>query len=256
MRPDFSANRHEIKYIMHAERAEVLRKSLSDVLIADAHTSSVSGGYYNHSIYFDSYGFQRYLEKHEGQDRRIKIRLRSYREFKDAAPRRRFLELKHRLGGIVKKDRLEITDAEGERLLRNPTTPSPGFDSGSTVARTFMYHANNSLLRPVVSLQYHRTAYYSPIYPGVRITFDRMFVAARDVTLPEHQTAVPSIPAINPNLRIVELKYNNQVPRVFLERFRAHDLRQVTFSKYATAIEAVTLSITDQIARASQQAFS
>ncbi len=239
MTPDFSANRFEIKYVMHAATAKNLQVSLSDIVVPDDHSSSVSEGYYNHSIYFDSYSLQRYLEKHEGNDQRIKIRLRSYRDSPDAEAKQHSLELKHRLGGIVKKDRVVITVAQAKRLLRSNLSISECLDVESPVLQTYAYHAKVSHLRPIIAVQYHRAAYHTQLYPGVRITFDRRVMASKDTSLPGLGRAIPHVPALNPRFMVVELKYNDQVPRLLINRIREHEGRQATFSKYATAMEKI-----------------
>jgi len=39
---------------------------------------------------------------------------------------------------------------------------------------------------------------------------------------------------------MIELKYNNKLPKIFISKIRELELRQVTFSKYTTALEVCT----------------
>jgi hypothetical protein len=42
---------------------------------------------------------------------------------------------------------------------------------------------------------------------------------------------------LSPHFAMIELKYNNKLPKVFVSKIQELELRQVTFSKYATALE-------------------
>ena len=118
-------NRYEIKYLVPAHRMPAIRKSLEEFLTRDRNGFH-DGGYYCHSIYFDSPDHYFYQEKREGDLVRIKPRIRSYRASPDTPPATLFLELKGRYDRIIAKRRSPISRETADRLLTH--VPS-GFES-------------------------------------------------------------------------------------------------------------------------------
>ncbi len=70
---------------------------------------------------------------------------------------------------------------------------------------------------------------------NVRVTFDRAIQCSRQTTLDNPNDAF--IYALPADQLIVELKYNDKVPRMLLERFNALGMQQETFSKFAISVE-------------------
>jgi len=68
-------NRYEIKYLLGASRLADVQAALKDFLRLDANGSR-DGGYYVHSIYFDSPDMRFLREKFEGDLIRVKPRIR------------------------------------------------------------------------------------------------------------------------------------------------------------------------------------
>ena len=232
--PQAYTNRYEIKYLIAARDVARVRGALAGLLEPDANNGK-SGGYINHSIYFDTPNYRYYSEKHEGQLARIKPRLRFYRPAYGAPAKATFLELKGRYDRIVAKRRTGLGQGMAEALL-NGASPGAVFgDSRDAVAREFAYLADRFNLQPAVTVIYHREAFFSSLYKSLRITLDSRLqcsLATRPDTPPS--SYIEGLPG---GETVLEVKYNDQIPRILLSRFHALGLQQRTFSKYAVSLE-------------------
>ncbi len=227
-------NRFEIKYLVEARRLPEIHAALRDFLCLDVNGVH-GGGYYVHSIYFDSPDFRFYREKSEGDLIRVKPRIRTYRTSLDGPPTGMFLELKGRYNRIVEKRRTRIDPALARELLCETPFDPKGRTAGSSVLGEFQYLSHRFRLAPCVSVLYHRTAYFGAFYPDLRMTFDRMILCspATSLTVPSEDFAQ----ALPCSKLVIELKYNDKVPRLLLRRLNSLGLQRHTFSKYATALE-------------------
>ena len=232
--PPAFTNRYEIKYLLGAERLAEVQAALRDYLLLDANGSE-DGGYYVHSVYFDSpdLGFLR--EKFEGQLTRVKPRIRAYRRSLDGAPSALFLELKGRHDRIVQKRRCAIERPFAELLLTQTPVHPNGWSAKHTVLGEFQYMSHRLRLIPTVSVLYHRTAYFGTLWPNLRITFDRLMLCS-----PATGLATPSqsfMQAVPFGQTVMELKFNDKAPLSLLRQIRSLGLQQRTFSKYAVSVE-------------------
>ncbi len=227
-------NRFEIKYLVEARRLPEIHAALRDFLTLDANGVH-AGGYYTHSIYFDSPDFRFYREKSEGDLIRVKPRIRTYRTSLDGPPTGMFLELKVSYNRSIEKLRTRIDPALARELLRETPFDPKGRTAGSSVLDEFQYLSHRFRLAPCVSVLYHRTAYFGAFYPDLRMTFDRMILCspATSLTTPSEDFAQ----ALPCNQLVIELKYNDKIPRLLLRRLNNLGLQWHTFSKYAAALE-------------------
>ena len=197
-------------------------------------------GYYNYSIYFDTLTYRFYREKHEGLLYRIKPRIRVYRDTLDGNISRVFLEFKIRHDRIVKKERTEITQNMMRQILSGCSEyiKKENELNSDPVIRRFYSLTKRYYLKPKVVVYYNRSAFYSELYPNVRITFDSNLRGSLTVTGDALSGAFSYI--LSPHFSIIELKYNNKLPKIFISKIRELELRQATFSKYTTALEVCT----------------
>lgn len=241
--PDFSSNRFEIKYLVPVRDLQRIKDRLADMMVADQHHGDLNDGYFNHSIYFDTPDFGHYFQKHEGMNQRMKVRMRVHRDSPDGPPTRIFLELKHRLGRIVKKDRHPLDEKAAEALLAHhgvsglDLDPDHAGETPNPVLPAFYYLVKRFTMRPVVSILYHRAAFHMPLYPNVRITFDTGVKASSLTGLSIPLSSFR--PCLDPRHAVIELKYFRSVPRLITRRFNELGLNQVTLSKYAVGIETI-----------------
>jgi hypothetical protein len=241
--PDLSNNRFEIKYLVPARDVQQIKSALANLMVEDPHTGTINNGYYNHSIYFDNDGLDLYREKHEGQNLRVKVRMRGHKDAIDCAPGRLFLELKHRQGAIGTKERYILDPDEARDILSSNIIPvfKLGDETVNNVPETLHYLRRRDNFRPVVSILYHRAAYHVPAYPGVRITFDTGVQASSITSFDAPMTSFR--PCLDPRDCVIELKYNQTAPRLLLKRLNELGLRQVTLSKYAVGLQTIYRNI-------------
>lgn len=227
-------NRYEIKYLVAPERLPEIDAVLGEALRRDVNGVH-EGGYYVHSIYFDSPDYRYYREKIEGDLVRVKPRLRSYRTSLDGPPTGIFLELKGRYDRIVHKRRVSIDRLLAERLLYQTPVHPNGWAAESPVLSEFQYLSHRFQLRPCVSVLYHRTAYFGAYWPNLRMTFDRIVLCSPATSL---NAASEDFAQIIPcGQTVMEVKYNDKLPRFILSQLYSLGLQQRTFSKYATSLE-------------------
>ena len=227
-------NRYEIKYLVAPERLPEIDASLGEFLRRDVNGVH-DGGYYVHSIYFDSPDYRFYREKTEGQLVRLKPRLRLYRTSLDGPPTGIFLELKGRYDRIVHKRRVSTDQPLAERLLHQTPVHPNGWATESPVLSEFQYLSHRFQLRPCVSVLYHRTAFFGAYWPDVRMTFDRMVLCSPATGL--NAASADFVQTIPCGQTVVEMKYNDKLPRFMLNRLHSLGLQQRSFSKYATSLE-------------------
>lgn len=227
-------NRYEIKYLVPSAKIPEVRETLSGFFDCDPNGDG-SGAYVNYSIYFDSGNYRFYNEKKEGEQIRIKPRIRLYRRSPTAPPSAMFLELKGRYERIVEKRRVPIDQDLAERLLSpGPLRLTPA-ETQSSVLAEFSYLHQRYALRPVNTVVYYRTAFNGRFQNDLRMTFDEELRCslATDLTIAPSQTLV----VVPPTQFILELKYSGKVSGLLLSKLRRLGLEQQTLSKFALSME-------------------
>ncbi len=228
------ANRYEIKYLLGADRLADVQAAMRDYLRLDANGSE-NGGYYVHSIYFDSPDLRFLREKFEGQLTRVKPRIRSYRASLDGPPSGIFLEMKGRYDRIVEKRRCPIDRPLAEVLLTQTPVHPNGWSSMHSVLGEFQYMSHRFRLVPSVTVLYHRTAYFGTFWPNLRITFDRLLLCSPSTGL--RTPSADFVQAVPCGQTVMELKYTDKMPLALLGCINGFGLQQRSFSKYAVSVE-------------------
>ena len=216
-----------------------IRKSLEGLIMPDSFNVGEKG-YYNYSIYFDTSSYKFYREKHEGLLYRVKPRIRFYRNTLDGPISKIFLEFKIKHDRIVKKERTEISKEMMNSILSGD--PKFGLKDDSlandpVISRLYSF-TKKYYLKPKVVVYYNRSAFYSDLYPNIRLTIDsniRGSLAVGGDALSDSFSYI-----LPPHFSMIELKYNNKLPKIFISKIQELELRQATFSKYATALEVCT----------------
>lgn len=236
MNRSWRTQRYEIKYLVSQAQLPDLRQKFLQYMRYDSNVDPETRGYFNHSIYFDSPRLHYYLEKHEGLKSRIKPRLRAYRATSDGPPTGLFLELKSRSERVVFKQRDQVTADFAQRLL-NPSRLA--FDdeiANSETLSRFYYILRRFSVTPQVTVLYHREAFQSDYFPGLRVTFDSRLQSSNLFTLDASPSAFRYV--IPADTAVLEIKFNKKIPGIVLDDIRHFGLSQVTFSKFATSLEA------------------
>lgn len=227
-------NRYEIKYLLGAGQLADVQAALQDHLRRDANGSH-DGGYYVHSIYFDSPDMRFLRQKYEGDLTRVKPRIRTYRSSLDGPSAGLFLELKGRYDRIVQKRRCPIDRSLAKLLLTETPVHPNGWSAKHTVLGEFLYMSHRFQLVPAVSVLYHRTAFFGAYWPNLRITFDRLVLCSPATGLDApSEDFMQTIPC---SQTVMELKYNDKLPLSLLRRINSLGLQQRSFSKYAMSVQ-------------------
>jgi hypothetical protein len=156
--------RHELKYNIDDFQYQLLRKKLSVVLKPDPHAGP-DGSYHIRSLYFDDCKNTALEEKTSGVSRRKKYRMRIY----NCSDEYIKFERKSKWDHYVFKESVRLTREEAERIIAGDIAFLS--NSENSLLRTFYLDCRNTLLRPVVLVDYQREAYIHPV-GNVRITFD------------------------------------------------------------------------------------
>ena len=217
-------NRSEYKYLLPLKDACELQRKLNLLLQRDAHC--LQDPYRIRSLYFDTPDNRDYHENLAGLECRRKIRLRTYDPGADTCK----LELKEKKGEFSHKTSLFLSRADAERLMQGErqvllqNCPSPDALRIYTEMETHAY-------RPSALIEYERMAYLYPSF-DVRITFDAEIRSSESC-----QDLFVKAPVYTPLLLngvILEVKFNEHLPRFLTGVFRSFRLNRRAFSKYAS----------------------
>ncbi len=238
--------RYELKYTIPFSQVADISAFVEPYCSLDYHSSLSPDKFYQvNSLYFDSPDFVLLRNRLAGLHDRFNMRVRTY----GAEPREPwFLEVKRKIGDIIRKYRARVKAGDLARIL------DPGLDVGQFLmnpgdaknAELFrrLAHAYNAV--PVVQTTYRRKAYFSTCDDYARVTFDRgLRFQARDAYDP-----IPSEAAFAPSdletifdegtSVILELKCPAQnVPLWMVDLVRTFELRRRGFSKYSAGMAQV-----------------
>jgi len=188
------------------------------------------------SIYFDNSGLSAYQEKMAGCGFRKKMRVRSY-EQSVLVDTPIFLEIKRKKGEIIIKDRMMMKPEECQNFLSGESTPL-WVDSLLEAEKDFLSECrwlyDFNCMRPVVYISYKRCAFVDKIRNNFRVTFDydinsTLVNGDMNFGILEDQDDKGPI--------VMEVKYNETMPKWFYDIIKKHNLWRSAFSKYCFGIQ-------------------
>ena len=166
----------------------------------------------------------------------MKPRIRLYRNVTDFEVNSLFLEFKQKNDRSVFKNRVEIDTQTAMELLAGRDQPYVEMVESKNKTKELFYQLSKKyLLRPKVAVNYKRFAYVSQLYPKLRVTVDQSLEASLDISLDAKKSSFVNI--LSPRYTLIEFKYDSQLPKFLSSIIRAHELKNVTFSKYSNAME-------------------
>ena len=192
--------RHEYKYLISWEAAELLKRRLPAMMARDPHAGK-SGQYTIRSLYFDDPRFSAYAEKMDGIRDREKFRLRCYNY--DTSFIR--LEKKEKIGELTRKTAQTVTE---ETVRRWQSGDWSALADGEFLQEFRLKMAGG--LRAAVLVDYDRTPFVCNA-GQTRITLDeniRTRPYAPDLWAPH--TAM--MPVLEPGQVVLEVKFNDFLP--------------------------------------------
>ena len=164
--------RHELKFILSRQEAEILKYRLSLLMDVDTNSKSEDNTYFIRSLYFDDIYDSAYYEKIDGLEKREKYRIRIY-NLDDSFIR---LERKEKDRDLTNKVQTKITREDTINFINGD------FDlvntNGNQLLEDFVMKHRTHNIKPSVIVDYKRLAYTYPI-EEIRVTFDEEIKSGR-----------------------------------------------------------------------------
>jgi len=255
------AERYELKFPVTTDECRRVLRAARAGLVPDAHGRDAT--YRIASLYFDTADHAAYWEKVDGERRRSKFRLRYYsvddpvRGIVGTA----FMEIKHRVGNMVLKERVRLTPDGGRALLENPgllrdierhTDPADGWRRATLAA--IARAASLGGFGGACVITYVRQAWEGSRDRRLRVTVDTDLRALRpsgafDVA-PRRGASL-----LAADRAILEVKFDGAIPRWLRDVLAGEGVRLERFSKYARGVEVLGLASATAVGRTPRPAF-
>lgn len=220
--------RHELKFLINYSDYRAVSLAASKILFPDE--NSGEDGYFIRSLYFDDLYDSAYLEKQAGVVRRRKHRIRIY-NYSDEVIK---FEIKDKFDSYISKISASITPEQCRSMIRGNFDFM--IDSDKQALRAGFVDARTRLLRPAVVVDYNREAFVME-EGNVRLTFDSK-LRAGFCTDDIFDDEMPTLPAIEPDRLIMEVKYDDYLPAVVRKLLSPVNSRATSQSKYVMCRDA------------------
>lgn len=215
--------RKEIKQAISYADYAILKSKLLHVMRLDKH-SGANGKYLIRSTYFDNFENKVLNEKKEGYINRDKYRVRIYGKSSSIIN----LERKSKRNNLTFKSKCAITQNEFEQMRIGDFLWMEKDDRA--LIRDLFHEMKYSQLKPMTVVDYEREAYTYP-YGNVRVTFDSKVQSSMRNTDMFNKN-LPMIDVLEPNLVILEVKYDEYLPDIIKFSLQSVDTRAEAYSKY------------------------
>lgn len=214
--------RTELKHEITKMDCYLLRNKLKHVMKADPHAKE-NGKYLIRSVYFDNFDHKVLTQKKEGYYERDKFRVRLYDYKMDYLN----LEKKSKRNNLTYKQKCRITPEEYEKMK---TGDLSWMENDSRMLIQDLYIQMNLFqLKPVTVVDYEREVFIYE-HGNVRVTFD----GAIKTSFRNNDVLNPDLAMVetNPDIVILEVKYDEFLPDVIKYLLQLGDRRKGTYSKY------------------------
>jgi SPX domain protein involved in polyphosphate accumulation len=236
--PKLTFKRYEFKYHLSRFDADRLVSSLlKNNMVWDPFVENKEEKDYTvTSLYFDSPDYKCYHEKISGLKNRYKLRLRIYDDYlKDE--QNVFLEIKRKTDMVILKDRVILSHEKYKKIFEEGEL---NFSSlifskrDQEVLEEFFYKKSVFNMLPAVFVKYKRKPLIGAFNDRFRITFDSEIKSSGGQGWLEKRD---DLIEISPGLVVMEVKFDNTLPKWFLKIIRKYELDRRPFSKYCSAVE-------------------
>ena len=217
--------RHELKFLVSDLTLEKLKYRLSSVMEIDEHQYGDS--YSIRSLYFDDLFDKCLNENLAGTDNRYKYRIRLYRGNSDYIN----LEKKYKYRGMTKKKSEPVNQASVLNCIEDNYYLPTG-DLSKELYTEYLH----SGMKPKCIVEYDRCAFIEPA-GNVRITFDMNLRGSSDVERFLDFSEDFMFPVLPAGTHILEVKYDEFLPRHILQLVDTNSLLRQSISKYALVRE-------------------
>ena len=214
--------RYEKKFLINSYQIELLKNNLLAALYLDSNIKSDDGSYFIRSLYFDDYKDTSYNQVIDGISKREKYRIRYY----NLDPSYITLEKKSKENNLGKKDKDKLTKEEVENFINGIEN-----NCDKPVVNELQNKMKTNFYKPVIIIDYLRRAFTYPIN-DVRITIDYNISCSYEINK-FFEKDINSIPLLDKNMAILEVKYNEFLPDVIKRVINIRNLEVTSFSKYS-----------------------
>lgn len=216
--------RHEYKYMIDAKQEGILRLKAQGTMRRDSHVRA-DGTYLIRSAYFDDLRDTCLSENFCGSDPRAKFRIRYYNFDSGWIS----LEKKSKVRGMCLKESCKLTVDECESFIRGHI-PNVTQDMPAVKSRLFTEMRLRGLV-PKVIVTYERIPF---CYSGgnVRVTFDRKITSSTDFGR-FLSGDYAQRPVLSCGDSILEVKWDEILPRHLKDMLKLDGLHWIAFSKYS-----------------------
>ncbi len=232
--------RNEIKYYVRPEEViDILDYSRAHIEHDEYALGMPDYRYTVRSLYYDSPTLDFYWEKIDGLKVRRKLRIRTYNTYTPEAVA--FLEIKRRYGSAVVKERAKYSFDEIVKLMSSPTNIWLSYEQssdGSLVLGKWVDNIIRWRLEPTMLIAYEREAYVGRYKDenNIRLTIDYN-VRARVTESVANMFKEDNMTHVTGDLCILELKFNNFMPKWMRGLVKELELSQRSISKYCLGID-------------------
>lgn len=215
--------RHEYKFMIDAKQERILQIRAMGVMQRDPHVRA-DGSYLVRSAYFDDIHDTCLSENLSGSDPRSKFRIRYYNSDTGWIS----LEKKTRVRGMCLKDSCRLTVEECETFLRGDV-PAVTEDMPAEKKKLLTEVWLRGLV-PKAIVTYERIPFS---YSGgsVRVTFDRKLTSSEEMSR-FLSGDYSERPVLSCGDSILEVKWNEVMPRHIKDVLKLEGLNWMAFSKY------------------------
>jgi len=222
-------NRFEVKYFVATRDVPALLEELSPYTRHDPNADP-ERGYSVFSMYWDTPKLALFWEKIEGVKGRRKLRFRRYADSDQV-----FIEVKQREDRTLHKRRLKWPVARTLEVFGGGSIDWAALGDDE-VATEVALMIERLTLRPEMGIRYRRRALFGAFDPELRVTVDsRLMYQPAPVDLARPFTTGTYI--LDPRVSVLEIKYDNRVPRWLSKFVCRHGLKIVRMSKYCSAVD-------------------
>lgn len=221
-----AVSRQEYKYYINQKQYYYIKNMLQSFMNRDSHCSS-SGEYRVRSLYFDSANNNDFNDKLSGITSRKKIRLRLY-DTSDSVIK---AEIKNKYNDYIYKETGLLKRNEADNILLGKYDFLEKVND-EILAKLYIYF-KKQYIKPVTIIDYEREAYILP-FNNIRITFDKN-IRANNYDYNIFDDALLFTPVIDPGKYILEVKFNQFLPRFISGVLSSCELNRTSISKYCIA---------------------
>ena len=222
--------RHEYKYMISREAAELLRHRLPHMMKRDIHAGP-TGQYTIRSLYFDDLRFTAFDEKVSGIDNRTKYRIRYYNYDPSVCK----LERKEKKGHLTRKTGTAVSRETVAALTKQQWPAERSL--AEPLAEELRLGCISRGMRPVVLVDYDRTPFVCA-NGNTRITLDenlRTIPYCGDLCGPTKAM----IPVLEPGQVILEVKFDDFLPGYLSDALADIPKIPMAISKFAMCLNLI-----------------